>query len=232
MTVTAKKKKSKIDPNMVLKIEDLLDESGVGVVMYESGFPTMTEKGVDSEGSIENIKLTIKNGGEWEFGKKMFGLAKSDTSTNVLNRGDMVKITADSIRIKKDYIMFEVRSLKRMDVTRGKSIYEKKYQEYHRTLLNFKFAKEYHADTEDNFNFIKESIEKYVIFFPDESKATVYIDSELGSTTEIKVGMTVEEVVKILGVPKQKAKAGNKLKYKYDDWKITFVDGKVVEIDF
>ena len=32
--------------------------------------------------------------------------------------------------------------------------------------------------------------------------------------------------------PKKIAKIGNKLLYKYDDWKITFVDGKVTEIDF
>jgi len=49
---------------------------------------------------------------------------------------------------------------------------------------------------------------------------------------EIKVGMTIEEVEKLLGKPKAKAVVGNKVKYKYDDWKITFEDGKIIEIDF
>ena len=38
--------------------------------------------------------------------------------------------------------------------------------------------------------------------------------------------MTIAEVEKLLGKPKKQATIGNKTKYVYDDWKITFVDGK------
>jgi hypothetical protein len=49
---------------------------------------------------------------------------------------------------------------------------------------------------------------------------------------EIKKGMTIEEVESLLGKPLKSAKVGDKIMYKYEDWKITFIDGKVAEVDF
>jgi hypothetical protein len=64
------------------------------------------------------------------------------------------------------------------------------------------------------------------------SKLTESVQKKDDRPIEIKVGMTIEEVEKLLGKPKAKAVVGNKVKYKYDDWKITFEDGKIIEIDF
>jgi hypothetical protein len=49
---------------------------------------------------------------------------------------------------------------------------------------------------------------------------------------EIKKGMTIAEVEKLLGKPLKATKFGKKTLYKYGDYKIIFVDGKVAEVDF
>lgn len=221
-------KKSKMDPKLTEKVKALFEGKTVGVIMMD-GIPTMTEKGQDSEKSDDSSRIVIKDGGKWEFGK-VLGIA-FEKKTNELNKGALVNI-ASSIYCKKSTLQFTVRTVNQMEVTRGKSIYEKKYPEYHRTTFQFKFSPEYHADSEDNLAFIQETLAKYIKLFGSDSEAQLFVNSEGGGSVEIKVGMTVEEVVKLLGLPKQKAKMGNKLKYKYDDWKITFVDGKVVEVDF
>ena len=51
-------------------------------------------------------------------------------------------------------------------------------------------------------------------------------------SVEIKENMTITEVEALLGLPEKSAKIGNQTKYVYDDWKITFEDGKVTAVDF
>jgi hypothetical protein len=51
-------------------------------------------------------------------------------------------------------------------------------------------------------------------------------------SVEIKENMTITEVEALLGKPGKSAKIGNQTKYVYDDWKITFEDGKVTAVDF
>jgi hypothetical protein len=46
----------------------------------------------------------------------------------------------------------------------------------------------------------------------------------------VSIGMTIEEVKAVLGDPKQIADSGAKKFYVYKDWKITFTDGKVSDI--
>jgi hypothetical protein len=46
----------------------------------------------------------------------------------------------------------------------------------------------------------------------------------------IEVGQTIEQVVTVLGQPEKTAKAGNKEIYFYKDLKVTFVDGKVSDV--
>lgn len=49
---------------------------------------------------------------------------------------------------------------------------------------------------------------------------------------EIKLGMLEEEVISILGVPNKKAVMENETKYLYSDTVITFINGKVSDIQF
>jgi hypothetical protein len=50
-------------------------------------------------------------------------------------------------------------------------------------------------------------------------------------TPELRLGLTVDEVVSQLGQPASTATAGDKQIYLFKDWKVTFVKGKVADID-
>lgn len=58
-------------------------------------------------------------------------------------------------------------------------------------------------------------------------------DKELASSDDdtLKLGQTPEQVVLIMGAPKRKVDLGGKLIYTYDDLKITFEDGVVVNVE-
>lgn len=58
--------------------------------------------------------------------------------------------------------------------------------------------------------------------------------SEIGKeeVKELKIGMLIAEVIKIMGEPSKKADLGDKIIYKYEDMVVTFQNGKVVNIEF
>ena len=51
------------------------------------------------------------------------------------------------------------------------------------------------------------------------------------ATVEIQLGMTVEEVIKLKGKPSDQIVLGSKIILKYDDLKLIFQDGKLVEAE-
>jgi hypothetical protein len=50
-------------------------------------------------------------------------------------------------------------------------------------------------------------------------------------TPTLELGQTKEQVIAALGQPQRAAKVGNKEIYIYKDMKITFVDGKVTDVE-
>ena len=54
--------------------------------------------------------------------------------------------------------------------------------------------------------------------------------AESGDDT-LKIGQTPEQVVEIMGPPKRKVDLGGKLIYTYDDLKIIFENGAVVNVE-
>jgi hypothetical protein len=50
-------------------------------------------------------------------------------------------------------------------------------------------------------------------------------------TREIELGQTIDQVVALLGPPVTTARAGEKEIYLFKDWKITFINGRVADID-
>lgn len=190
---------------------------GKFLVIKKGGIPTMVEKMPGNFGTKTYSMITINPNGEWKV-KSILGV-QSD-STNVLEEGALLVVT--KIKVKDNVAIF-TRTDKAMHYdASGRTTWVGSTKGtgtgHHANVFTFKIPKDWSCDE------INAAIENYFSAYNSRE--------ELDKPTEIKVGMTIEEVINILGQPKQKATVGNKIKYKYDDWKITFEDGKVVEIDF
>jgi ribosomal protein L23 len=197
----------------------ILDKYAKGkfLVLKKGGIPTMVEKMPGNFGTKSYSMITIKPDGEWKV-KSILGV-QSD-STNVLEEGALLTVT--NIKVKKGVAIY-TRTDKAMhyDAT-GRTTWVGSTKGtgtgHHANIFTFKIPGDWSCEE------IAAAIEKYFDVYNSRE--------EMDTPTEIKLGMTVEEVINILGQPKQKASIGNKIKYKYDEWKITFEHGKVVDIDF
>ena len=159
------------------------------------------------------VPIIIKNG-EWRIAK---ALGTPMDSTASFTKGKILEIKR--IFVDPEEIEIRVRSLEPMAYGAGKA-----HHKIHQANLIFKLKRRQKYDE------VKAAIEKYVTLYEtlDEAKAA----KEEASSIEIKIGMTIEEVESLLGTPLKKAVLGKKVLYKYKDWKITFEDGKVSDVDF
>ena len=65
---------------------------------------------------------------------------------------------------------------------------------------------------------------------PDSGGAPAPAAAPGGKPAELTLGLTIDQVTSSLGQPKRVADMGSKKIYFYDDMKVTFVDGKVTDI--
>lgn len=98
--------------------------------------------------------------------------------------------------------------------------------------IDFKFNEKYYANTPENVQFIHNTFAQGFVFFKSMEDALVYIDNEFASKNSIEIGMSVEEVITLLGLPNKKIKFKNKMVYKYPEWLLKFEDDKVVDVKF
>lgn len=181
------------------------------------GIPTMIEKLPGNLGSKTRTWIIIKFNGEWKV--RSFMGDQSD-STNILSEGDWLEVRN---------VTFSKKSVNIITRTHRAMHYEAKGRKSwlgsskssgtgkHGNIFDFRHVKL--KDQQEIFPLIENFFD--VSDTPSIEEAPV----------EIKVGMTIAEVEKLLGTPKKKAVIGNKTIYRYDDWKITFVDGVVTDID-
>ena len=228
-------KKSKMDPVLLEKAARYLNEMTF-VVVIKDGVPS-------SPGTYPN-RVEIENAGE----RTLYWEPYADLGSNEIKKGEILVLEEVKTK-KKSYIRITLRTLdKRKYVTTRtytvkikdsetetvKEIEKQKEVEvesFFRTIIEFRFNKKRHANTPENFKFIKDAIGQSFKFFVSKGDALVYIDSEMDSAKSIVVGMSVNDVVRILGLPKKKIKDSEKFIYIYNKSIVTFVDGKAVEIE-
>ncbi len=162
------------------------------------------------------VPIIIKNG-EWKVRQVLGGVAGRLEGTGSFKRNQILEIK--KIKLIRGNVKMQVQSLKPMSYGINKNKYA-----IHAAGITFVFKK---GTTPINK---KIEFNSFFEIFETLKKAKDFVSTK--DQVQIKEGMTIEEVEKILGKPNKIAKIGNKLLYKYDDWKITFVDGKVTEIDF
>jgi hypothetical protein len=154
------------------------------------------------------------------------------------------KVYLTGIELKKEEIIFSVQSCGACNPAVAQSL-------SHRAALAFQFGKGYLESAD--YSAIQDTIGK--VFAVDTSPPQTIPTTEQPQTAgppnqieqpppppppdppdskpppiEIRVGLTIDQVVAAMGQPERKAKVGNKDIYSYKDMKITFVDGKVTDI--
>lgn len=230
-------KKSRMDPQLLETVSRDLNRTAYAVInsrgmCVNHGFP---------------YSVTLKDAGETKISWEQFGRGHSS-----LKLGDIVVL--DEVKPKKWGFRITFRTLEKrkfkttkIDVEK-RTVVDKETEEeteieierekdvtaeaHFRIRIDYKFNERRHTFSEDNLRFIHDTFAQGFTFFKTKEEALVYVDEEIGSDNSVEIGMTVAGVVKILGIPKKKLKAGNKMIYKYDEWVIHFTDGKVTEVEF
>lgn len=200
------------------ELETLFVE-GKFLVLKIDGIPTMVQKMPGNLGAKSYCEIKIDTKGEWKT--KSF-LGEQSDSTNILSRGDILLVTSldfnkesFEIRTKTDKVM--AYNAKGRITILGST--KASGTGIHATRFIFKIDPTWGCEE------IKVAIDRYFSVYNTRDEIT--------QAKEIKMGMTIAEVVAVLGDPSKKADMGaGKLVFKYEDTVVTFQDEKVVNIEF
>jgi hypothetical protein len=226
-------KKSKMDPELLAKVKQYLSEMTFAVVV-KSGVPS-------SPGYVN--KVIIKDAGE----RPLYWEAYANSGSEHIKSGDIM-VLEEVITKEKGYVRLKLRTIdkrtylakklytttiKDTDLGTVKEVQREKEEEvshFFRSMLEFRFNEKHHANTPENYKFIMDTIGQGFKFFKTKGDALVYIDSEMDDGVTIKVGMTVADVVRKMGLPNKKEKSEDKIIYFYDQCSVTFIEGKAIKI--
>jgi len=205
-----------IDDDCGSKLETLFAE-GKFLVLKIDGVPTMVNKTAKNM-ARSYCEIVIESNGEWRKKKQVFDESKS---SNVLKKGDILKITESGLNRNDFRIQTETDQAMTYDL-RGVVIFTGDGGAgtgLHANKFIFQF------DSDWDCKMIQAAIKEYFDVYDTKDAIT--------QTKEIKMDMTIAEVVGVLGEPLKKADLGaGKLIYKYEDTIVTFQDGKVVNVEF
>lgn len=234
VSMTGLAKKSKMDPQLLEKISQELLGSRFGVTVIE---------GISAHPNNPCIQV-IKDAGAGEITWDQLPGAKYCGTR--MKKGVMVHI--NEVKIKKWGLRIDFRTAEAKKIPATKTYWDKIKQDgreieiertknitktaYDYFRLDFKFNEKLHADTPENIRHIQDIFSQAFIFFKTKEEAMVYVDTEFGSDNSIETGLTVAEVIGRLGLPVKKISFKNRMVYKYQDWILTFEDGKVVDVKF
>jgi hypothetical protein len=206
----------KIAPDCKEQLEGKL-EKGKFLVLKVDGIPTMLEKMPGNLGTKTYCMIDIKPNGEWKV-SSIIGV-QSD-STNVLSKGDILRIM--KVKIKKAVKIFTRTDVAMHYDASGRTTWlgsaKRTGTGHHANIFTFKLNKSEGCET------LLAKIEKY--FDIHDTK------EDISKGKEIKLGMTTEEIIDVLGEPEKKADLGTKIIFKYSDTVVTFEEGKVTNIEF
>ncbi len=196
------------------------EKFGLGkiLVLKVAGIPTMVEKLPGNLGTKTFCEIKINGKGDWKA-KSILG-DKSD-STNVLEKGEILIIT--SFKIDWENIEIITRTERSLPYDASGRItwlgsHLAKGTGPHANL--FDISHEDGCGCEDALKIL----EKYFDVYNSRD--------EINKPKEIKIGMSVEDIEKILGKPQKIADMGIKIVYLFSDTIVTFEDGKVANIEF
>jgi len=208
---------AQVDPECKKKLEETFAKGKI-LVLKIGGIPTMVQEIPGNLGQKTYTWILIKPGKDWKVKSFLF---QKEYSTNVREEREVLSIYKSDIGKKAVKIWTLTERALPYDATGRESWLgsnKPKGVDKHANFFEFVMPDKWDCET------AMTAIEKY--FEIHDSK------EEMSEAKEIKLGMTIEEVEKILGKPQKKADMGSKIVYKYEDTVVTFVDGVVSDIDF
>jgi hypothetical protein len=232
-------KKSMMNPQLQKMIIQDLNQSLYGVII---------KGGVYANHNVP-VWLVVKNAGEdeiiWEdcLGS-LGGLLKRSLET--LEKG--VPVIIEKAVPKKWGFRILFRTMEKIDYKEYETYWDKKIEKkklieverkreikksaFYYFKIDFKFNEKYFANTPENIKIIHNTFNREFKFFKSKEEVLVYLDSDSGSDNSVEIGMSVKEVIALLGLPEKKIKFKNKMVYKYPDWLLKFEDDKVIDVKF
>ena len=130
---------------------------------------------------------------------------RSDMSPKIIPKGTEVEVR--KVKLKGDQAIVEIES--------PEGIKSKVY---------FKFGKRKKAGSK--YSYDADAFRRLLFIVFSENP----VGEEIHQTVEIRMGMTVDEVIKVKGAPKTRIELEGKLILIYDDMKLVFRDGKLVDV--
>jgi hypothetical protein len=242
----------KIPPEFRSAFEGKVRKGSYAVVV-QKGVPTTSIYGVKGDQTDAFYAVDIK-GGEWQTSEGWLDL--NQVAADSLALGEVMEVV--DVTFKDARIDLRMVSLEAHKVTRGSGFSQSTKREPVST--NFKFFFPFAVRTVQDLPPVLEYVEAWLRVFPSESAARTFSAQTLAggvpagpraaepartagaapsaaaapTTTkkELKVGMSMLEVIDILGKPQKEVAFESKTRWTYPDLTVIFVNGRVTQVQF
>jgi hypothetical protein len=239
----------KIPPEFRSAFEGKVRRNGTYGVVVQKGVPTTSIYGIKGDQTDAYYSVDIK-GGEWQTSQGFLDL--NQVAVDSLTPGEVMEVV--DVTFKDTRIDLRMVSLEAHRVTRGSGFSPSTKREPVST--NFKFFFPFPVRGSQDMAGVLEYIEKWVRLFPSEAAARGFsgqilaggVPASAGGTAaaaprppaaapattkkEIKAGMSMLEVIEILGKPQQEVSFESKTRWTYPDLTVIFVNGRVTQVQF
>jgi len=173
-----------------------------------------------TEFMFNHSSITIENG----------AIVKAQGTTHsYFHKGELLFVGYR--KIEKDSIRMILYSINPHSISRGVGAFQHQSMETLAIDVHFSISKSVLKG--NDIVPIKSQIEKFFKCFHDYDSAIVFGNTNSGAfVPEIKIGMTLEEVEKVLGPPETKFSFPDKILYKYKHFTIEFKNNIVTDVKF
>ena len=242
----------KVSPEFRSAFEGKVRKGASYAVVVQKSVPTTSIYGVKGDQTDAFYSVDIK-GGEWQTSEGWLDL--NQVSVDTLEPGEVMEVV--DVTFKDARVDLRMVSLEAHKVTRGTGFSKSTKREPVST--NFKFFFPFAVRTAQDLPTALEYVEAWVRLFPSESAARAFSGQILAggapapgraaeparaagtaapaaapATTkkEIKAGMSMLEVIDILGKPQKEVAFESKTRWTYPDLTVLFVNGRVTQVQF
>lgn len=244
----------RIPPDLRSAFEGKIRRGFFGVVM-QKGVPTTSIYGVKGDETAAYYSVDIK-GGEWQTSEGLLDF--NQVAVDALSLGEVMEVV--DVTYKDARIDLRMASLEAHKVTRGGGFSKATKREPAST--NFKFFFPFAPRSAQDLPQVLDYVEPWLRVFRSENDARAFAAQVVASggapaaaqaapargpslapasavasapaTTkkEIKPGMSMLEVIDILGKPQKEVSFETKTRWTYPDLVVIFVNGRVKEVQF
>jgi hypothetical protein len=160
---------------------------------------------------VTNVKTVVENG-QIRQARGPFAALTAKKSTRIFSQGERVYMT--HVYVGSDNVMFDISSVDTHDINISGST---KQVRYNGTVM-FRFPPDQFQSM--SAGELKAAIDPFL-----------QLQGEADQPKTIEIGQSIADIEGMLGSPERIVKAVNKTIYIYPDLKITFVDGRVSDVE-